>query len=236
MFHPSLPIKAFTLGLPLVFQTSLITLHKATELRHLHEYLKLQIANVNETYKTYADCDCWPELEDWGVGTLVWLNAKNIKTKRPSKKLDFKRLGPFAITKKISAHAYRLQLPSMMRGIHDVFHVNLLSKVHANEYLDRHQPPPEPVIIDNENEYEVEEILDSRRLGKGIEFLVRWKGYGPEEDTYEPLKNLANAIDTLDEFQKLHPHKPHATQSQIDKLQKSRTDQWATSRKTRQSH
>jgi hypothetical protein len=210
-YHPRL-----TIGIPNLQNHA--AQMKATELRHLHDYLKQQIMIVNESYSQHTNQNREPEPEDWDVGTLVWLNSKNIKTKRPSKKLDYKRLGPFPITKKISTHAYRLKLPSTMRGIHDVFHVNLLSKVYPEEYPNRHQPPPDPILVDDNLEYEVEEILDSRRVGKGIQFLVRWKGYGPEEDTYEPLKNLSNAKDALEQFRRLHPQKPQVTQRQFDSL------------------
>ncbi|QRV74416.1 Retrotransposable element Tf2 protein [Ceratobasidium sp. AG-Ba] len=44
------------------------------------------------------------------VGDKVWLVGQNITTRRPSKKLDNKKLGPFVISEKISSHAYRLEL------------------------------------------------------------------------------------------------------------------------------
>jgi hypothetical protein len=59
------------------------------------------------------------------VNQLVWLNAKNIKTLRPRKKLDWKNLGPFPIAEVLGLYTYRLNLPSSLT-IHDVFNVNQL--------------------------------------------------------------------------------------------------------------
>jgi hypothetical protein len=56
------------------------------------------------------------------VGDKVWLDASNINTGRPMKKLDHKRLGPYAITKVLSNNAYELKLPKSMK-IHPVFSV-----------------------------------------------------------------------------------------------------------------
>jgi hypothetical protein len=61
------------------------------------------------------------------VGGKVWLSAKHIQTARPSKKLDYKRLGPFKVTKVINRNAYRLELPYSMK-VHNVFHVSLLDR------------------------------------------------------------------------------------------------------------
>jgi len=49
-------------------------------------------------------------------------------------------------------------------------------------------------------EYEVEEILAHRRRGRGHQYLVKWKGYGMEENTWEPLSNLWGAKDLVEEF------------------------------------
>src|SRR3978361_856059 len=94
-------------------------------------------------------------------GDKVWLSSKNIRTQRLSKKLDSKNLGPFEIVKKGGATSYELKLPASMR-INPVFHSNLLR-------LDPDMPlpgqivdPPLPVIIDDEEEYEVAKVLDSR--------------------------------------------------------------------------
>ena len=55
----------------------------------------------------------------------MWLDARNIKTVHPTKKLDWKRLGPFRVEKVISLYACRLELPSSMK-IYPVFYVSVL--------------------------------------------------------------------------------------------------------------
>ena len=132
-----------------------------------------------------------------------------MKTTRLSDKLDFKRLGRFRISKKISSHAYRLELPKSM-GIHPVFHVSLLEPCSSDPLPGQVQPPPPPTIIDNEPEWEVDEIVDSRFIGrtrKAIKYLVRWVGYG-EELTWEPSELLSNAPTAIKEFHEKYPDKP----------------------------
>jgi len=60
------------------------------------------------------------------VGNWVMVNAKNIKTKRLTKKLDYKLRGKFQIKKLICTCAYRLKLLPMACKIHLVFHISLL--------------------------------------------------------------------------------------------------------------
>jgi hypothetical protein len=92
-------------------------------------------------------------------GDQVWLEAQNL-TIAGNRKLSPKRYGPYWISKKISAVAYQLDLPPSMK-IHDVFHIDLLlpykeMEVYSTPYT---QPPP---VIEKEEEYEVENILDVR--------------------------------------------------------------------------
>jgi hypothetical protein len=51
-----------------------------------------------------------------------------------------------------------------------------------------------------ESEYEVQEILAERKNGTKTEYLVRWEGYEPEDDTWEPTSNLSNAKGVLRTF------------------------------------
>jgi hypothetical protein len=98
------------------------------------------------------------------VGDKVWLDSRNLKTFRPSKKLDDHWFGPFPIEQVISRNAYKLKLTPAFRQIHPVFHVSLLRRYTPDAIEERPQPThPEPEI-DEEGEmvYEVEQILDSR--------------------------------------------------------------------------
>jgi hypothetical protein len=137
------------------------------------------------------------------TSTRVLLNSKNIKFKGLNcKKLLPRWLGPFEVTKRVGEQSYRLLLPDSMSRIHPVFHVSLLKEWKATG---TRQPPPPVVVADGEVEYDVERILDDRQVKKGgkviaRQFLVRWSGYGPEHDTWEPEENLSNCQETLEGY------------------------------------
>ncbi|QRW23760.1 Retrotransposable element Tf2 protein [Rhizoctonia solani] len=135
---------------------------------------------------------------EFEIGEEAWLDAKNVKLKTLSPKLTEQRLGPFKVTEKISDRAYRLELPPTMR-IHNVFYVGLLSKVKRDKKRTFENRPP-PVTVDGEEEYKVEGITDmEERNGKWF-FRVKWKGYGPEDNTWEPQENLKNAGKILKKY------------------------------------
>ena len=183
----------------------------AEDLAALHEYLKEQIRIAINQYSA-ATSSRRTDPPKFKEGAMVWLNARNIKTKRPSKKLDHRYLGPYKIVKKISSHAFRLQLPDSMKLLHPVFHVSLLEPAHQNTIPHRRQPPPPPVEIDENPEYEVSAILDSRKYRNRIQYLVEWAGYEdtPEHQTWEPASNLSNAAEYIRDFHKRYPNKPRA--------------------------
>ncbi|KAF8749463.1 hypothetical protein RHS01_09966 [Rhizoctonia solani] len=135
---------------------------------------------------------------EYSVGKKVWLDGKNIELRTNSNKLDPKRLGPFRILEKISSHAYRLELPETLR-IHNVFYVGLLSKSHkspSQPFLE--QPPPE--TIEGEEEYEVEQIINSKRQQGKWFYLIKWKGYSPEDNSWEPEELLEHSQEEIKRF------------------------------------
>ena len=170
------------------------------------ELLKIEMELAQAEQKKHADVhrrDLTLE-----VGQKVFLNRKNIKTTRPCLKLDYKQLGPFMITDKINDVAYRLALPESMSKLHNVFHVSLLDPATDNPFPDRIEPPPPPVTIDDNEEWEVAEILDSRVRHKKLQYLVAWKNFGPESNTWEPAENLMNAPEVSAAFHARFPDKP----------------------------
>jgi len=96
------------------------------------------------------------------VGDHVWLENKNIHLNRPSKKLDNKRYGPFKISKDIGSGAFELELPEGWM-IHNVFNKDLLTRCVEPKFQGQcKEPAPPPVIINEEEEYEVEEVQKYR--------------------------------------------------------------------------
>ncbi len=134
-------------------------------------------------------------------GDNVYLEATHIKTKRPTKKLDDKQFGPFEIIEKVGASAYHLRLPETWKLIHPVFHESLLTPFHEPKYPGQtRNTRPQPDIVNDIEEYEIERIQDVRKRRRKIEYLVKWKGYPKEESTWEPKEHLVNAEEALQVF------------------------------------
>jgi len=149
------------------------------------------------------------EAVEYKVGDKVWLEGTNISTELPMKKLGPKRWGPFEILEKIGASSYKLKIPKTWRNIHPVHNEVLLSPYHAPQFpnqITNTEPPP--IVVGKEVEYEVEEILDSKKIRGTLKYKVHWKGYGKHEETWEPIANLGNAKELVEEFHKKYPSKP----------------------------
>ena len=174
-----------------------------------HQELVKHITHANETSaRAYNKTHMEPPT--FNIGDMVMLSTRNIKTTRPTKKLDYRFIGPYKILDKISSHAYRLQLPATMR-IHNVFHVSLLEPHKPNTLADRTQPPPPAIKIDGNLEYEVERVVDSkidRRYSCTLRYLIEWSGYtGEDRFTWEPADELECHAHIRD-FHARHPDKP----------------------------
>ena len=116
------------------------------------------------------------------------------------KKLAEKRYGPFEILAQIGPSSYKLQIPSTWKGVHPVFNEILLSPFTDPLPTQSIIQPPPIVHGDNPIVYEVEAILDVRKQKKRIYYLVKWLGYGHEENTWEPIQNLKDAKEALTLF------------------------------------
>lgn len=173
----------------------------------LHQ-AKVNLKAAQDRQKSYAD-QHRRELE-FSIGDKVLLSTKNLKLKTTGpRKLFPKYVGPFTVVERIGKVAYKLDLPPHMR-CHPVFHVSILQPYRCDG---RVQPPPVPVAVDGDLEYEVEDILQHRDTRRGTRtvrsYLVKWLGYGPEHNTWEPERNL-NCDELIAKYWKGKHATPHA--------------------------
>jgi len=179
------------------------------QLKTIREDLIANLTSAQESYTHYANRSRLPT-PDLRIGDLVYLDRRHIKTSRPSSKLDYKKLGPFKISHIINPVTFKLKLPPSMK-IHPVFHVSLLEPKTRDIIQDFIQPPPPPEIIDSYEEFEVEEILDSRLHRGKLQYFIHWKGYPVSDRTWEPASNVINSPKLLMEFHQRYPDKPKPT-------------------------
>ncbi len=134
-------------------------------------------------------------------GDLVWLEGCHLRTNQPTAKLAPKRHGPFPIVQVMSPVNYRLKLPTQW-SIHDVFHIDLLTPYRETDIHRSNYSRPSPDLIDNEEEYEVEKVLDIWRFGRGHkkQYLIKWKGYLDSDNEWVDHKDI-HAPEAIREFE-----------------------------------
>jgi hypothetical protein len=181
----------------------------AEQMQKIHDFCRTEILAAQARWEDQANKKRKPARR-YQPGERVWLNARNIQTLRPQKKLDWKNLGPFVVKQMIGSHACELELPAAMR-IHPVFNVSLLQPAADDPLPGQHQPAPPPIEVEGVEQFEVEEIVDScwERRGRGkprLYYTVKWIGY--PDPTSEPSEYLKDAAELVRNFHRRYPNKP----------------------------
>jgi hypothetical protein len=167
-----------------------------------HAKLKLQEAQARQAQ--YAN----QHRKDitYTVGDKVYLSTANLYLPSSmSRKLTARYLGPFQVEQVVNPVTYKLKLPSTMR-IHPVFHISLIKPYKTyDEFTNRQEPTPVQHAVAEDNQWYVEALLDksmrthNRRI---VHYLVRWKGFGLEDDSWVP--NTAIEQSLIDEYEASH--------------------------------
>ena len=143
----------------------------------------------------------------FAVGGMVWLLRHHIATTHPYAKLDYKKVGPFCILKRVNPIAFRLALPPKFQ-LQNFFHVSLLKLYHRFRIQGHQPPPPPPMELLTWEEYKVDRILDSHLRRQRFQYVVLWKGYPLSDATWELVTHLQNNPETTQAFHQQYPHKP----------------------------
>jgi hypothetical protein len=140
----------------------------------------------------------------FNVGDKVRLSTANLSMPSAiSRKLAARFIGPFVVERVVNHVTYRLKLPASLK-IHPVFHVSMLQPWRVDSEFPAHQPAltrPPPVDV-ADHRFLVEQLLDKRTRGRRVEYLVRWEGYGPEDDLWEPAHHIDS--DLIADFEASH--------------------------------
>ncbi|MBW0481912.1 hypothetical protein O181_021627 [Austropuccinia psidii MF-1] len=165
----------------------------STKLQSLQHVVKEELESIIRRFKKYADRNRTVS-PDFQPGDKVWLAYKNIKTTRPTKKLSERWLGPFEALKKIGSHTYHLKFPQQWKSVHPVFQVSLCKQVKQSAIPNQHKLPPPPVIVEDQEIWEVAQVLDSKLKRGKLWCLLEWKGFSenPERTTWQPNTSLTN--------------------------------------------
>ena len=144
-------------------------------MKKVQEEAEAALRKMQEEMKRYVDRGR-KESEEWKRGDQVLLSTKDLVFKeRPSKKLTEKYMGPYAIEEVVSLNAVKLQLPSLMR-IHPVINVSQIVR-YKEQVKGQKKEERKPVEVEGVEEWEVEKILNKKKVFNTVEGIYGREGY-----------------------------------------------------------
>ena len=143
------------------------------------------------------------EVEKYRVGNLVLLSTKDLKYQMAGRHIEkFTEcfVGPYKMKAIIFSNIIELDLPSTIR-IHLVVNVSQVWQ-YKSQVEGQRKETPQPVVIEGEEEWEVEKIMNKRKIQERDKYLIWWKKCTAEEDTWESKENLKNAMELVEGFER----------------------------------
>jgi len=195
----------------------------AERMKQVQEEVKVTLGKVQEEMRKYTDRKRREGVE-FKVGDLVLLSTKELKWHMKGRRLEKlmeRFIGPYKVKSIIPANTVELQLPSTIH-IHPVVNVSKL-QMYKLQVEGQRATKLAPVVVEGKKEYEVEKILNKRKIQGKDKFLVCWKGYMVEVDTWEDRGNLKNAGKLVEEFEREYGEedKEVRQQEQVEKEKES---------------
>ncbi len=145
---------------------------------------------------------------NYKIESKMFLNERNIVIARLFKKLDDKMLDSFKITDSVDFF-YKLKLLDTMR-IHDVFHSELLRSAVNDSLPGQKNEFSGSIVVNDEDEWEIDDILNSRRYRRRLQYRVKWKSYDNDLNWYNADDDeFMNAQEMIDDFHIKYSTKAH---------------------------
>jgi len=174
----------------------------AKRMKNMQEKAKAALQKAQEEMKRYANRERG-KVEKYRVGNLVLLSTKDLKYQmagRRTEKFTECFVGPYKVKVIISSNAIELELPRAVK-IHPVVNVSRVQR-YKSQVEGQRKEAPQLVVIEGEEGWEVEKIMNKRRVQGRDKYLVQWNGCTAEEDTWENKENLKNAMELVEEFER----------------------------------
>ena len=143
------------------------------KMKRVQEEAKAVLEKVQEEMKKFANRKHGEE-EKYRVGNLVLLSTKNLKWQMKGRRLEKLTecfMGSYKVKGIVSSNAIELELPKSIK-IHPVVNISRV-RLYKPQVERQKKIPPKPVIIEEEEEFEVEKILNKRMVQEKEKFLVR---------------------------------------------------------------
>jgi Integrase zinc binding domain/Chromo (CHRromatin Organisation MOdifier) domain len=167
---------------------------RVIRLKELRDRLVEELLESQERQAKYYNQRHLPKL--FKRGDLVKLSTRNLRLK--NKKLQPRWIGPIRILERIGSQAYRLALPEKYARLHDVFPIQFIE-----EYKPRDDIPPLPLPdLEDEEEFEVEEIKDKAIIQGQKHYLVKWEGWPTEYNQWIPEGDMEHARLAIQRYEK----------------------------------
>ena len=145
---------------------------------------------------------------NYKIESKMFLNERNIVTARSFKKLNDKMLDSF-INLDLVDSSYKLKLSESMH-VHDVFHSDLLRSVVDDSLSDQKNESSRSIVIKDEDEWEINDILNSWRYRRWLQYRVKWKSYDNDLNWYNVDDDeFMNAQEMIDDFHIKYSRKAH---------------------------
>jgi hypothetical protein len=157
-------------------------------MKDIWNFIKQRLANNQNAQKRHANKKRNSSFE-YKLNDMIWLFTKKIKIERSFRKLNHKWIKSYKI-KRLSRNACQLNLSSSMK-IHDTFHISLFRLATTDFLIDQIQSSSSSIVMNDEEEYEIDDILDSRYHYKKLQYRITWIDHSSDRAWYS-TENFQN--------------------------------------------